>query len=127
MAPVVRSPGEGSHALPWLLVLSFSMGKMYLLSNFSPCYCPAALNFLFILSWECWGGPDVCTPRGLHLGKGNWGRWSGDLSLFLVRLGQEGLYSGEGSPRAPPLPPSMCSPALSGSLWPTAGSMLPDT
>ena len=56
-----------SPALPWLLVLSFGIGKFFLLSNCSPCCCPAALtSFLF-----CLGSSRVTCclhPRGLGLG-----------------------------------------------------------
>lgn len=107
---LVRELGmEEVHALPWLLVPSFSIGKFYLHSNFSPCCCPAALiSFLFFL-----GNLRVTCclhPRGLCLGRGSrGGQWSEHLSLCPVRLEQEGLWSGEAH---------TWSPVLSGSLGP---------
>lgn len=70
---LVRELGmEEVPALPWLLVPSFSIGKFYLHSNFSPCCCPAALiSFLFFL-----GNLRVTCclhPRGLCLGRGSRG------------------------------------------------------
>ena len=99
---------EEIHALPWLLVLSFSIGKFYLHSNSSPCCCPAALiSFLFFL-----GNLRVTCclhPRGLAWGGGVGGQWSEHLSLCPVRLEQEGLWSGEAH---------TWSPVLCGSLGP---------
>lgn len=106
---LVRELGmEEIHALPWLLVLSFSIGKFYLHSNFSPCCCPAALiSFLFLV-----GNLRVtyCLhPRGLAWGGGVGGQWSEHLSFCPVRLEQEGLWSGEAH---------TWSPVLCGSLGP---------
>lgn len=108
---------EETHTLPWLLVLSHSVGKFFLsltsvlaavLLHLFPLY-----SFLGIWGWTC-----SLYPQGTVLG----GWWSGNLSLCPVRMGQEGLCSEEDS-----FPCTHMSPALSGSPWPTEASMLAAT
>lgn len=76
---------------------SFGIGKFFLLSNFSPCCCPAALiSSLFFpgnLGVNLLSAPH---PWGLCLGRRGGGR-SGNLSRCQVRLRQGGSALGKES------------------------------
>jgi hypothetical protein len=85
---------EETHACPWLLVLSFSIGKFFLLSLTS--VLAAILLHLFLLGNL---GVDLLSiPHGTVLGEEDGGRVGDQLLPLPGQVGQEGLCPGEGQP-----------------------------
>ena len=121
MAPVVRELGvEAAYALPQLPVLSLSVGKFFLLSNFSPCCCPATLILSLFFLGNFGVDPLSAPPsQGIVLGEGDLGKAAWESLPLPSQVGAGGpLLWGEGG--------LLCTHTLTYlvwfSLWPPVGS-----